>query len=70
MKKINTTVLFVIILMTVSAIASGRDIYVAKNGNDANAGTQASPYLTIGKAAGVAMAGDVVYIRSRTGKYR
>ncbi|WP_366182554.1 right-handed parallel beta-helix repeat-containing protein [Flavobacterium ovatum] len=43
-----------------------KDIYVSKDGNDANAGTLISPYLTITKAANVAVAGDVVYIRQGT----
>ncbi|GIZ09606.1 hypothetical protein FUMI01_23330 [Flavobacterium sp. UMI-01] len=45
---------------------SAKNIYVAKNGNDSNAGTEASPYLTISKAATVAVAGDVVYIKQGT----
>lgn len=43
-------------------------IYVAKNGNDGNTGTLASPCLTIQKAASVATAGQTVYVR--TGTYR
>lgn len=43
-----------------------KDIYVAKDGDDSNQGTLESPYLTISKAASVAVAGDVVYIREGT----
>ena len=43
-----------------------KDIYVAKNGKDTNNGTLASPYLTISKAANIAIAGDVVIIREGT----
>ncbi|WP_298486677.1 T9SS type A sorting domain-containing protein [uncultured Maribacter sp.] len=43
-----------------------KDIYVSKNGNDSNPGTLESPYLTISKAASVAVAGDIVYIREGT----
>ncbi len=51
------------IIVTVSGFCFGRDVYVAKTGNDSNPGTLTNPYLTIGKAAGVAVAGDVVHIR-------
>lgn len=37
--------------------------YVATTGSDSNTGTLASPFLTIGKAVGVAVAGDSVFIR-------
>lgn len=43
-----------------------KDIYVAKNGNNNNSGTEAQPYLTIQKAAQVAQAGDFVYIKEGT----
>jgi len=42
--------------------------YVATNGNDNNAGTKELPFLTIGKGASVAKAGDVVIIKSGTYK--
>jgi hypothetical protein len=42
--------------------------HVAKTGNDANAGTFASPYLTINKAAQMAQPGDSVIVH--VGEYR
>jgi parallel beta-helix repeat protein len=42
--------------------------YVATNGNDNNAGTKDAPFATIGKGASVAVAGDVVMIKSGTYK--
>ena len=61
-----------ILLITLSllsfSLSFSRDIYVAKNGNNNNAGTQAAPYLTISKAAQVAVAGDVVIVKA--GIYR
>lgn len=45
-----------------------KNIYVAKNGNDNKAGTEAQPYRSIQKAAQVAQAGDIVYIKA--GVYR
>jgi hypothetical protein len=38
--------------------------YVTKSGNDSNAGSQASPWLTIQKSANTAVAGDTVNISS------
>jgi parallel beta-helix repeat protein len=46
--------------------ASAATYYVAKNGNNANPGTLASPWLTIGKAANTLVAGDTVLIRTGT----
>jgi hypothetical protein len=42
--------------------------YVATNGNDNNVGSKDLPFATIGKAAGVAIEGDVVIIKSGTYK--
>lgn len=43
--------------------------YVSKSGADANPGTEASPWLTIQKAAGTVVAGDTVYIRGNGAVY-
>ena len=40
--------------------------YVAKNGDDFNIGSKESPFLTIQKAANVAVAGDTVIVREGT----
>lgn len=61
MKKL----LFLAFLLTTISSFS-KDIYVAKDGNDTNSGTEASPYLTISKAASVALPGDIVYIKEGT----
>ena len=45
-----------------------RDIYVAKSGSNNNPGTEAQPYLTISKAAQVAVAGDIILVKA--GVYR
>jgi len=42
------------------------DYHVAKTGDDSNAGTEESPFLTIGKAASIAVGGDVVIIHEGT----
>ncbi len=51
-------------LIAVCFPLSAANYYVATNGNDANAGTLASPFLTLAKAAELAQAGDVVNIRA------
>lgn len=58
--------LTLLLLISASAICNARDIYVAKNGNNSNSGTLASPYQTISKAASVAIASDIVNIRQGT----
>lgn len=45
---------------------TGKFYYVSTDGNDADPGTDAQPYRTIGKAAGVAEAGDTVLIHGGT----
>lgn len=42
------------------------DYYVAKNGDDCNAGSKESPFLTIQRAADIAEAGDRVIVREGT----
>jgi hypothetical protein len=41
---------------------SVRTLYVSKTGNDANPGTKDAPFLTINKAAQIAVAGDTVLV--------
>jgi parallel beta-helix repeat protein len=50
-------------LITAPAPGS-RYYYVSNRGNDTNFGTKASPFQTIGKAANVVQAGDVVLIQA------
>ena len=40
--------------------------YVSPSGSDSNSGSQSAPWLTVGKAAGVAGAGDIVNIAGGT----
>ena len=54
--------------MLFMGFANGKDIYVAKSGNNNNTGTELQPYLTISKAAQVAVSGDVVIVKQ--GIYR
>ncbi|MBE3123867.1 MAG: right-handed parallel beta-helix repeat-containing protein [Planctomycetes bacterium] len=49
-----------------AATASAREIHVATTGDDAAAGDQARPYLTLGKAAAVAQPADTVTVHAGT----
>lgn len=54
---------FVMLLLVGILQLNAANLYVAKTGNDANAGTSAgSPFLTIKKAVNTAVSGDVIYI--------
>ena len=48
------------------ALAAGASYYVSTSGSDTDAGSEAAPFKTIGKAAQVAAAGDVVYVKAGT----
>ena len=45
---------------------SAREIHVAKTGSDSASGSQASPFLTINKAASIAQPGDTVTVQAGT----
>lgn len=53
-------------LVLVCGGANAADLYVAKNGNDANSGSMRAPLLTVQRAADLVHAGDTVYIRNGT----
>lgn len=53
----------VAVSIVVSAAAHAAERFVATSGNDANAGTLASPFKTINKAASVSLPGDIVSVR-------
>jgi hypothetical protein len=63
-------IILAVILLTafapVPAQAAGNVYYVAKNGSNSNAGTEAQPWLTIQKAASTLTAGDTVYVKAGT----
>jgi parallel beta-helix repeat protein len=50
--------------LTVTPAPGSRYYYVSNYGNDANPGTKVLPFQTIGRAANVAKAGDVVLIQA------
>lgn len=53
-------------VLSASAVASAREIHVAKSGSDSNPGSLQSPYLTVGKAAQAAQPGDTVIVHGGT----
>lgn len=55
-----------ILFLLLAQVAFGASYYVATTGSDSNIGSQASPFLTIQKAANVVAAGDTVFIRGGT----
>ncbi|WP_299437834.1 RICIN domain-containing protein [uncultured Aquimarina sp.] len=55
-----------ILLFILGASVYSKNIYVSKNGNDTNPGTQSQPYKTIGKASAVAQPGDIIFIGGGT----
>ena len=59
-------VLFLLCLSVACGVANATVYYVAKNGNDTNAGTSAAPWLTIGHAAATATAGSTVMVGAGT----
>lgn len=62
----QTIIVCIAMLFLSISTAYSRDIYVAMDGDDANNGSIDKPYKTITKAASVAVAGDIVYIREGT----
>ncbi|GAP72683.1 hypothetical protein SAMD00024442_4_30 [Candidatus Symbiothrix dinenymphae] len=56
------------LFLTLSLVSFGREYHVSVKGNDANVGTEAAPFKTIGKAAQAAYAGDVITVHA--GVYR
>ena len=68
-KTIIIISIFLISFLAVSVIsvrAEAAVYFVAKDGNDANNGSETSPWLTIQKAADSLQAGDTVYVKEGT----
>lgn len=59
MKKI---IIILTILILVKLTAKATTYYVSKTGNDTNNGSLTNPFLTISKAASIAVAGDTIYV--------
>ena len=56
----------VVATLTLSAAPTNGDWFISTTGNDANPGTIAAPFATLGKAASVAQPGDFIYLRGGT----
>lgn len=56
----------VLVQVPPEAFASGAVFYVAPGGNDADPGTQAQPWRTVGKAAATLQPGETVLLRAGT----
>lgn len=70
MRKLSSKALFLVLsgFVWMASTAHGAEYVVAKAGNDANDGSVANPFLTIGRAAELARPGDTVTVRE--GIYR
>lgn len=66
MKKMYVAAALCLLLTGFATPAFCKIYYVATNGNDANTGAIATPFLTIQRAQTSAAAGDTVYIRGGT----
>lgn len=64
---ISCIVLLVLFSFALARETSAKTIYVAKNGNDRNAGTLSQPLATPAKAIDIASPGDTIYLRE--GRY-
>ena len=53
-------------LLVTGSTLLATDYYVAKDGSDDNDGSEAAPFLTLGKASAVMMPGDVCYVKEGT----
>ncbi|MEC7158470.1 MAG: DUF1565 domain-containing protein, partial [Pseudomonadota bacterium] len=62
--RLTSAVLLLITLPSFNAF--GADYYVDTNGDDANAGTLAAPFKTVGHAVSQIASGDTLYIRGGT----
>jgi len=60
--------LAILILATLTTVASATTWYISPSGNDNNTGSLSSPFFTLNKAWSVSKAGDVIYVRG--GVYR
>ena len=62
--RIDNSICFVLVcfLLFTASFVSAKEYHVAKTGSDRGSGSKAAPFLTIGRAALVARAGDVITV--------
>lgn len=58
--------ILLLVLLLFYASAGATEYHVAKSGNDENKGNRAQPFLTISKAASIAIAGDRIVVHAGT----
>ncbi len=68
MNSMTRTLMLLLGAVALATTVNAADLHVAKSGNDANPGTQASPLVTIQRAADLAQPGDVITVHE--GVYR
>jgi hypothetical protein len=68
MNRICRPVLLLLLLQLLVYVASAREYHVSIKGNDKNPGTITQPFRTIGKAASLAVPGDMITVHA--GVYR
>jgi len=59
---VRKDIILIIFILVISVSTGAQNLYVSKNGNDANPGTQNSPLATIQAAADIIQSGDTVFI--------
>lgn len=64
-EKLRTFILLSLFVLT-PTVVNATTYYVAPNGSNSSAGTQAQPFATLQKAHDVAVAGDTIYMRGGT----
>ncbi|WP_299261862.1 right-handed parallel beta-helix repeat-containing protein, partial [uncultured Aquimarina sp.] len=65
LKTLFRKCIWILLFVFVSSLHA-KNIYVSKNGNNANPGTQSEPYKTIAKASSIAQPGDIIIIGEGT----
>jgi len=64
MKTLDNLMFYLLLISCTSIQAMNK--YIAKNGNDNNAGTKKAPYLNIQKGLNIAKSGDTVFVKTGT----
>ncbi|MDQ3565560.1 MAG: right-handed parallel beta-helix repeat-containing protein [Pseudomonadota bacterium] len=64
-EKLRTFILLSLFVLT-PTLVNAKTYYVAPNGSNSSAGTQAQPFATLQKAHDVAVASDTIYLRGGT----
>lgn len=66
MKKSQKPILLLLIMLFVAGSLFATEYHVAKTGNDMNSGSESEPFLSISKAAEIALPGDIITVHEGT----